>query len=362
MMKMFQTTSHFMRDTLSTTEGTDELNSNNVPFGLEEDKFISDAAYYKIQIFVNGFIPFTISIVGISTNLINGLMFQRQGLKDRMNLCLFFLATADVLYSSTVSIVSLMHIVCHFGMSGFDEGQLLKNVIILTVPMYGFRAVSACYTMVIAVERCLCVIFPLRALSLLKTRTMTTLLVCIAGIVLLGFATVPMKYIVVGTVVAGEVRWHLEPSKLYLNNMLLFDTILENMLGISLPFATCFFVSMATVVTVLKLRAAILWREKTVSSNTATGKQIALTKMLVAVSCAYIISMIPFVLVAMATLAVPEFSTSLRYANVFAVSHNVVNWFPLMNSSVNFYIYYSLSSRFKRDLKSVLQVVMRSSP
>ncbi|KAK7469674.1 hypothetical protein BaRGS_00036303, partial [Batillaria attramentaria] len=54
--------------------------------------------------------------------------------------------------------------------------------------MWGMRAASGCITMVIACERCVCVVFPLRANSIMRTRTMGALLAAIVIVFTLGNA------------------------------------------------------------------------------------------------------------------------------------------------------------------------------
>ncbi|PVD28723.1 hypothetical protein C0Q70_11317 [Pomacea canaliculata] len=285
---------------------------------------------------VTGCMSLVLSVVGIGTNVVNWMVFRLQGLKDRMNLCLFFLAMIDIAYSATAFANSLTTILCHLGIYGLGEEHYQRNVEYVTGIMYAFRAsnitrssgviirtsihahlytgstmyninetlsvanrsedlhnsnpilgvrrkttevvvvslmvlaqearhtiaTSGLYTMVIAIERCVCVTCPLRVMSLVTTRTMGMLLTSLALILQLGFAAVPMKYIVVDTAVAEEVRWRPGPSQFYLSNRLAFDVILDKFLGVTVPLLTFIIVSIATAISVLKLRAAILWREK----------------------------------------------------------------------------------------------------
>nr|KAG5688573.1 hypothetical protein BaRGS_002788 [Batillaria attramentaria] len=97
-------------------------------------------------------------LVGVPANIISCLVFYKQGLRDRMNLCLFVLALVDTV------------------------------VVNFSFLVFGMRATSGCITMVIAVERCVCVVFPLRANSIMRTRTMGALLAITFIIMHLGFS------------------------------------------------------------------------------------------------------------------------------------------------------------------------------
>lgn len=311
-----------------------------------------DSHFTQTRFILSGCKSLVLSVVGIGTNVVNWMVFRLQGLKDRMNLCLFFLAMIDIAYSATAFANSLTTILCHLGIYGLGEEHYQRNVEYVTGIMYSFRTSSGLYTMVIAVERCLCVMFPLHVATLLTTRTLGILLTSIAGIMQVGFITIPVKYSVMSTTVDGIVYWQLVPSKLYFNYKFFIDIILDNILSISMPLVTFILVSIATAITVVKLRAAMTWRLKVTSSSAVNStQQSTLTVMLVIVSCAYIISVIPFVMVIVVSLVETEFSVGGVYGNLFVACQNTVNLFPLMNISVNFFVYYCRSSRFKHDVK-----------
>ena len=98
----------------------------------------------------------------------------RAGLKDRMNLCLFCLSLVDGMFvfffslSSSSCLVQLFRpdlqtwwkwvMISYF--AGISKGSLLC---------------SGCLTMIISVERCVCVFLPLRATTLIRTRTMAVI-------------------------------------------------------------------------------------------------------------------------------------------------------------------------------------------
>nr|KAG5712465.1 hypothetical protein BaRGS_011439 [Batillaria attramentaria] len=62
------------------------------------DNIISYVTYQEIDKLVTCAVVPPLFLLGLVTNLINCVVFWRQGLKDRMNLCLFSLAVADMLF------------------------------------------------------------------------------------------------------------------------------------------------------------------------------------------------------------------------------------------------------------------------
>nr|KAG5688562.1 hypothetical protein BaRGS_002777 [Batillaria attramentaria] len=46
-------------------------------------------------------------LVGVPTNIISCLVFYKQGLRDRMNLCLFVLALVDTVYLVSVFVIGI---------------------------------------------------------------------------------------------------------------------------------------------------------------------------------------------------------------------------------------------------------------
>lgn len=343
---MFQTLSNV-------TAGT--IDSKVSVAGNLSEPVISEATYRQIRFVLNVYVSFIIFIVGLATNVINCLVFQRQGLAERMTLCLFYLAAVDLCYLASASVSSLITVFYELGVGGVGDEHYLKNIVYVTGVMYAFKGTSSCFNVVISLERCVCVILPLRATTCMKTLTMGIVLTFIAFIVHLGYVAIPLKYDLISRPAGNTVLWQLAPSKIWLKNQLFIDTILDKFLGIGLPITSFITVSMATSITVIKLRMAAMWRENTSSSSAANqSRQLALTRMLITVSCAYIVSMVPFVMIFLTRLFVEDFSLNERNANLYLLCSMIVNLFPLAHGSVNLFIYLWRSSRYRRELQTLL--------
>ncbi|XP_025088248.1 putative G-protein coupled receptor F59B2.13 [Pomacea canaliculata] len=124
-------------------------------------------------------IPFLL-FLGIPGNVVSAMVFYRQGLGERINVCLFLLALADL-----VSVVILLLV--------FVEDRVRKHISadtwFIAIWLGGFSSaeyVSQFLSAVIACERCFCVVSPLHAKRLLKTSTMTAIVVVCSVVLVAG--------------------------------------------------------------------------------------------------------------------------------------------------------------------------------
>ena len=213
--------------------------------------------------------------------------------------------------------------------------------------------------MVIAVERCVCVTLPLKAATLVKTRTIA---VVIAGVVvsLQGVCLLYPLEISIRTREdpnTGGIIYFLATSEFYFRQKILFDVLENTFLMIVIPFTTFTSVMIATAITVVQLKRAIAWRHGSSSSSSSDAREVALVKMLVVVSLIYIITAAPNVVLGLTRLLVPEFLHTRKYANIFLASHLMYLVLAQANSSVNFFVYLARSSRFRQELRQLLRRV-----
>ena len=111
----------------------------------------------------------SLEFFGVTTNVINCMVFVRQGLRDRINLCLFSLALADI------SFLLFMFSAKFFSFLGLFDRDLegywrQKHTNTVLGPILGTMNISNLMTMIISVERCICVVSPFSAKRFLKTR------------------------------------------------------------------------------------------------------------------------------------------------------------------------------------------------
>ncbi|XP_076450092.1 uncharacterized protein LOC143286416 [Babylonia areolata] len=299
-------------------------------------------------------------LMGAPTNVLNCLVFFRQGLRDRMNLCLFCLALVDLCY------VTFFYLV----VSHCLVGRLYPGDEVATTQWWkyftrkyftgvyrGFLYSSGCLTALISAERCVCVVLPLKAASLVRTRTVAGVILLIVGLVHLASVLYPL-HLQIGSRVdprTGGSTLFLTSSEFYARHRLLYTVVEDTILMVVLPMATFVVVIISTVVTVLELKLRSRWRRmSSAGSEAASLQQVRVVKMLVVVSCIYLLTSAPNVALGLTRSLLPSFHHTRRFANIFLASHLAYLVLAMLNSSVNFFVYLSRSSRFRAHLAAIL--------
>ena len=293
--------------------------------------------------------------VGVPTNVLNCVVFARQGLRDRMNLCLFCLSLVDLCYVTIYYCASGLY--CFVGLVRPDLVQWWKwtghkHVLGL---YRGFLLCSGCLTMIISVERCVCVLWPLQAASLMTARGLGLVVLCVVAVVHLLCVAFPLKVNVqkVTSPFTNASDYKLVLSEMYRDNPVLFDTIEKTFVSNVVPLFNFVVVGLATIVTVVQLRRMIAWRSNTSTAKDSvmTRQQVALVKMLVIVSTIFILTSCPFVALSITNLAEPQFALNRRYTNTYLLTHALHMTLGMLNSSINFFVYVLRSSKFREELK-----------
>ncbi|XP_025097946.1 uncharacterized protein LOC112566167 [Pomacea canaliculata] len=158
-----------MNSTANLTIRTEtNLTMDSYIFYLSADRFISRQSRRVVEIVCYGGLTSLLCCVGVVVNVLSCLVFWRQGLKDHMNLCLFCLALTDCSYLlSTFTVLSLTELLRLCDEAIGEKFYVLAFTYVGSV-LYGFRSASEWMEAVIAVERCVCVVFPLRASTILS--------------------------------------------------------------------------------------------------------------------------------------------------------------------------------------------------
>jgi hypothetical protein len=137
------------------------------------------------------FIPL-LYLVGL-TNILSAAVFARQGLKERINMCLFTLALIDLAY-----ITFLMALFAHDFYTVLTGGTLGYRPVCAffvnhtVTGLYGISYASNFLCAVISTERCVCVLFPFHAKKCAPTRALAAVLAVLI-LILIGVTFLYMK-------------------------------------------------------------------------------------------------------------------------------------------------------------------------
>ena len=297
-----------------------------------------------------------LAFCGLLSNAVNMLVFWKQGLRHRISLLLFCLACADFVLLSHLTMYSFDFLftllVGPFQVIG-PVHEIMANL--HTNVLYGFVYVSGFISTMIALERYICISQPFIAKKFLKTKV-AGVIVIVSATVLVGVHSVASSKYKVRCGYYSEASTPLRgysPSQFYLDNRFLVDVLNGVVFGLSLPIFFLLTTTVTTVITAVKLRSAATWRRGQTSAAEADSKEVAVTRMLIAVSCVFIVCTVPSLLLKVTPFLLPRFTVEGNNQNFVLLALCLVHFFPAINSSFNFVFYFKMGSRFRLELKSL---------
>ena len=319
------------------------------------DNLVSQEVEQAVDLVVAVFFLPTLQLLSVPTNVVNMLVFWRHGVRERINLCLFCLSLADLIYIIHAFLHNVDKLYQPFiGETGVGVVfQFFVDHHLLFLKAFSWE--SGFLSMLIACERCLCVYSPLRAQNSFKTRT-TSFAIFVSTLVHHGFLYVGDTRM--GTACAFDPETNsiskvIYPTEFYQQNQEVIDTISGIVPCLLLPGCYVTVVSATTAMTLIKLRAMATWRKQTSSASAVSSREVALTRMLIGISVLYVICSMPTLAFGIVFLAVPEMSTKGRYYNAFNLMSSIFELCSYINACSNFFVYTFLGSNYKETLREI---------
>ena len=294
-------------------------------------------------------------LIGFPANCINTVVFYKQGLKERINMCLFSLALVDLIYLTAIFMFHVERIYTQF--TDYErygpvyQYMVYNHVIVL----FGFGYVHLFLVALVATERCICVLFPLRAQRCMPTKTLAFFIVVSALIlVCLRFAVI-LHYQVTCfyDMRSQRISWKPYVNKFYFRNQGMIRAVNGVFYGFCLAVGCPAIVLIATTITAVRLTQIVRWRSQT--SSSLSSKEVGVTKMLIALSIEFSIICIPVVLIRVAPLFEPRLGAGGVYANAFNLLINVTEICSYLNSTANFFVYVFAGTKYRETLQSLLK-------
>ncbi|KAK7493508.1 hypothetical protein BaRGS_00015219, partial [Batillaria attramentaria] len=147
------------------------------------DNIISQQVEFWTSVVISVALIPLLFLLGVPGNCLSAIVFCKQGLADRINLCLFSLALAD---AAVITVLFLMYAEGAYRAFGGEAYFFITYFTGLT----GFTLVSMFLSAVIASERCLCVVSPFKAKQVLSTCTMAVFIVIVSAVLLGGMLAI----------------------------------------------------------------------------------------------------------------------------------------------------------------------------
>ncbi|KAK3767767.1 hypothetical protein RRG08_052910 [Elysia crispata] len=316
-----------------------------------------------------GFIGTILCSVGTVGNIINVAVFCRMGFKETINISFLGLAVADIGCLLTQLWLNVMYIPAFRDLADwllpFDPADPTFRNVTAAWPHICFSRITGLVTAYATLVRCLCIAMPLQVKTML---TPGRSLAVIVSIFLSMFAVVSPVFF------ASPLGWKYSPSRnrtLYMqlgvdNEVEQITYGLSNVCG----YVAFFVVILCTSILITSLRRKARWREGATSAGAAgkdsddpTGnkpgsgsvsKETKIIKLVVIISAVFIGSYFPSTVVFLAATAMPGFSATGKYNNLFFMACSLTYNMEAINSSVNIFIYLNMSSKYRATFDSML--------
>ncbi|CAL1545317.1 unnamed protein product, partial [Lymnaea stagnalis] len=299
-----------------------------------------------------------LSLIGLCGNIINIIVFVTQGFNDTVNISLLALAVSDMGTVLNNLIIAILNNPILLRSDISIETHEFQTAVV-GLPIASFSKITSWITAYITVERCLCVVAPLRVKRLVTPKIVVFIM---ASIYVMMFATLIPEYM------TFYLDWKYFPDR---NKTLIgmvsrrygeaargiTFTILTFIQFISIPLIMLF-----TVILTAKLRQKSKWRVKTTSGADRalikTDKKESRTiKMITAIAVIHILCYFPAYIELLMVVAVPEFYIVGLYKNSFLVAFSFPNLFEGVNSSLSIFLYYRMSTKYRCTFNAIFKLI-----
>jgi hypothetical protein len=294
------------------------------------------------------------SLFGIVANSINIIIFYKQGLNTTINISFFTLAISDL----CGLLVQVWYSICInplWETSGIP--LLFTDVVYFTagVPREVLSRITCLITVYITAERCLCIAFPLKIKQMITTRRTT---ITIITIYIVTFSSALPLYC------TSSLDWKFVPK---LNTSLIGlisttnDESAESSIFIIHALAeviSFLAVILLTSILIRKLRQKSKFRKESSNLNQETAEEMTArdrrtVTMIVLIATVLIICYTPAVILCVLTFYESEFKVVGRNVNEFQMFWSFAFLFEAINSSVNIFLYYRMSSKYRQTFREL---------
>lgn len=294
-----------------------------------------------------------ISVFGTVTNVINIVIFCRQGLNTTINISFFSLAISDL---ASLVLQQLFNVFVNPLFVDLNLPMIYTDVQFLTTAIKRelFAKITCFITVYITAERCFCIAFPLHIKQMITPKRTTTIILCIY--ILTMISGVPLYCTL-------YIDWQFDKER---NKTILALAFRENkdlsetvVYVLHAAFGVLSFLAVVvfTLVLIHKLRQKSDWRKlaslQQERSESMSSKDRSTISMVVVIASILIICYTPSVMLFLTTMFVPEFSIGGAYYNLFYSLWTFGVLMENVNSSVNIFLYCKMSTKYRNTLKEL---------
>ncbi|XP_005099666.1 prostaglandin E2 receptor EP4 subtype-like [Aplysia californica] len=375
---------------INSTDNFTFFEQNSVPFFFLNDQDgisnSTDVVSSEIIYYVRHILYTSAAVIcgfGIVFNVIILCVFCRQGFAECVHISLVGLAVSDLLVLS----LSLLYRPFSWYLEiwfGEEPTELLHAGGWLVL---GLAINSSSLAVFICVERCLCIALPFKVKEIITPKVT---LIAVVAIFVVAIGTVVPSLFALRFGYRRDSTNNATVLNLYFTEHYVILTYISYVLATPLQISSLICLCVVTLALIIFLtqhqrsRQGFLRSSTTAttpttsttttaaavaatttaansnsgnsnsSSTSSSVKERRLIRMVVLLSSVILLCFLPAQMSSVATLIEPEFSGQGRYGKLYRLCWGVAYFLYAVNSSINVFVYYSMSSKFKKTLRSML--------
>ena len=300
-----------------------------------------------------------VTLIGLAGNILSITVLGYQGAKEVTNIILIGLAMADLLY-----LMMWYGPIAECTVRRFDVVAAInveveyKAMPIMIASILG--TVSRLYTCLIAVERYIAVLYPLKAPALLTRKRIFT---ACAVLFVLPFALSFHMYLLFDVAERFSPEYNATVKFIKfghftvenLDFMVLYNDLILAVPFSYIPVALVLYCTCSILLTLRRSQQSRLQMTAGREDSKTSAEQRQVTKTLIGICIVFVVCSLPAIVLKVARLLFTDdgFSDVGRYRNMSYVAVTVSLLFSLINSSVNFIFYVAYSKKFNATARKI---------
>ena len=325
--------------------------NTTIPWNNPNNLISLEAEFFFDRIKAAVLIP-VLFLIGFPANCINMAVFFKQGLKDRINLCLFSLALTDIITLTVVFTLYAERLYTQFT-DGERIGVVYRCAVNNLIGLFGIGYGMMFLSVIISTERCICILFPVRAQRCIPTKVLAVIIVVGVSVLLFARFVITAMYRVTCfyEMRTQRLSWQPYVNDYYFRNKDMLSALNGVFYGLLLTVGCPIVVLVTTTISAVRLHQIVRWRSQT--SSSMSSKEIGVTKMLIVLSIEFFVLNIPVIILRVVPVFEPRLRPGADFSNSFNLLMGVGDIFLNTSSAVNFFVYYKTGTKFRETLQSL---------
>ncbi|CAG5134074.1 unnamed protein product [Candidula unifasciata] len=299
-----------------------------------------------------------VAVIGVLVNVVNVVVFLKQGLRDSVNISLLGLTISDL---GSLIILVLLNLCWAPAVTKlhlpFYPHQMMYFL------FYGhtaFSRVTTGLTAWIAFERCLCIVAPLKIKTLI-TPGKSVMVICVLYVITIASVT-PIFYTSKFVWITDPIRNTTVLSYVKIAEGRIIDDIIYIINNV-LPLLFFILIVSCTAILVTTLHRNAKWRQQMTASKTqvVSKRDTKVTQMVLAISVVFIVCYIPGALFFLLPLTNQEMKVAGSERNFVIAIVSIMLLLEGIQESANFFIYIEMSSKFRATFQQLFSLRFKQS-